>query len=584
MKNLFTTTVILLTFYTYSNAQATWEKLFTNVSDDVFRSVKEVPTGGYIMAGYIADSSANDSDAFVVRMDLNGDTLWTYRYNNANNGKDLFYKIICTSDDGFLACGYTTGIPGANDDVLYIKLSDTGNEQWVKTYGGPGRERAQDVIETSTGYILVGYSTSVTVQYYDAIMIKIDFNGTVLWTKSYGGTQYEDANTVSQLSDGGFIFGGQATNGSNLLDQYLVRTNSVGDTLWTRRFGNPKTDNIESLVVVADGFILAGNTSSDSTGDDGYLVKTDTAGVVQWSKIFGGSQPDDFHSIRVTSDGGYILGGTTSSLGPTMPNMWLVKTDSQGNLDWQVTPGGANHDHGYDAIQTSDGGYLFVGFTSSFGFRNDDAYAVKFDGTGALPNKLVYISPVMLTSPLCAGPQTQVKALIRNFGNKPLSNISVSVDVTGGLTQTLNGNYAGPLVIGDVDTVAFTPIIATSAGTNYTFDFTVNSGNDVYPANNTLSQTVNLQACIGIDELDAGPEFSAYPNPSTGNIFISFEKHYSEAVIDFYDMLGSQVLNISIQHTSGMKKIVPVYGLPSGIYLMKVTADNLTGSKIMVVE
>ena len=151
----------------------------------------------------------------------------------------------------------------------------------------------------------------------------------MLWTKIIGSADYEDANSLKLLPDGGYILGGQIRiNGSNY-DQYLIRTNSSGDTLWTRHFGTSGTDNIESIVIVSDGYVMAGSTNSILTGDDGYLVKTDTSGNVIWSKTFGGNYPDDFHRVEKTSDGGFILTGTTSSIGPTNPNMWLLKTNAQ---------------------------------------------------------------------------------------------------------------------------------------------------------------------------------------------------------------------------------------------------------------
>ena len=112
MKKIFLFTIALLLNGLVSQSQVTWEKLFSAKNTDVFRSVQEVPSGGYVVAGYTSDSTASDSDAYVVRMTTSGDTLWTYRQNIGLSKKDLFYKVINTADGGFALCGYTSSITG----------------------------------------------------------------------------------------------------------------------------------------------------------------------------------------------------------------------------------------------------------------------------------------------------------------------------------------------------------------------------------------------------------------------------------------------------------------------------------------
>ena len=234
-------------------SQITWEKLFSKNSTDVFRCIREVPAGGYIVAGYTSDFTANDTDAYVVRLNNNGDTTWTFTYNGPLSKKDLFYKVIPTSDGGFALCGYTSSVSGTSDDALYLKLNSAGQQQWVKFYTGSGKERAQDIIQTAdNGYAIVGYTTTSPAQYYDAFMVRTNSSGDTLWTKRYGGSNgpsnYDDANSIKLLSDGGFILGGQSYNGANGLDQSLIRINSVGTVIWSKRFG---TVPIE-LILISD--------------------------------------------------------------------------------------------------------------------------------------------------------------------------------------------------------------------------------------------------------------------------------------------------------------------------------------------
>lgn len=483
-------------------AQTTFEKLFSQVSTDAFRSVEKVSSGGYILGGYTADSTANDTDAFVVRMNVNGDTVWTLRYNGSSSKKDLIYHIIESADGNFLACGYTTSTTSLTEDVLYMKIDANGQILWTKTWGGSGRERGQDLIEVSNGNIAItGYTSSSPAQYFDAFLLMTDSNGDLLWNRRYGSGTYDDANVVRELADGGFILGGQSGNGINGLDQYLIRTAADGAEIWSRKFGSTETDNIEHLTIAPDGFYLAGgsNMSSGFGGDDGYLVKTDTSGMVMWGRIYGGNQPDDFHRVEITSDGGLILSGTTSSSGLDRPNMWLVKTNAAGDSLWTRTYGGHNHDHGYSAVETDDGGFIFAGYSSSFDYFNENAYVVKTDANGGIVNNLKYVSVIGVVFPTdtsCAG-ATLVKVLIRNWGNDTLPNVPVTVEVSGATTQTLTGLYNGAFYPQDIDTVLIATPLNTLPAQTYTFLAYTTSDNDVMPNRNSVTKTVTMDGYVG---------------------------------------------------------------------------------------
>jgi len=515
-------TIIILLISLQSNAQVTWEKLFSGTSTDVFRSVKEVSGGGYIAAGYTANFSANDSDAYAVRLDQDGDTMWTYQYNGPQSKKDLFYKVIETSDGGFAFCGYTSSVSGFDDDLLYIKLNSSGQQQWVKFYGGTGKERGQDIVQTGNGnFTIVGYTTSAPAQYYDAFMLHADGNGDTLWTKIFGSSNYDDANSLKILADGGYLLGGQSDNPGNGLDQYLIRTNPTGNVIWTTKLGTLGTDNVESIVVLSDGYMLAGSTSLISGGDDdGYLVKTDTSGALLWAKMYGDTAPDDFHRVESTTDGGYILSGTTSSYGDENPNIWMVKTNSTGDTLWNKTFGRHNHDHGYSGQQTSDGGYIIVGHTGSFGYNYEESYIAKLDGSGNITNPMTYTSVFDMLSPTnnsCGDSETPMEIVIKNYGRKTVANVPLTISVTGSTTANLTETYNIPLEPEVTDTITLTNFINTSAGGTYTFTFTTGNVNDVYPQRNTFTKTITLNSQpsvnLGPDTavsdstflLDAGP-------------------------------------------------------------------------------
>jgi hypothetical protein len=566
--------LLLITLVSVNGYAQGWEKLFSKESTDVFRCVQSVTPGlgGYVLAGYTADSTVNDTDAYVVRLNGSGDTIWTFTYNGALSHEDLFYKVINTSDNGFIACGYTASVTGLSDDILYIKLNSSGQLQWAKTFGGSGKERGQDIVETSDGFTIAGYTTSPNT-YYDALLLHVDLNGDVLWSETYGGTDYDDANTLKQLQDGGYILGGQSTVTGGDENQFLIRTDVSGNTIWTKNLLTSGPSNIESLVIVSDGFVMAGGINPAGLSDDGYLVKTDTFGVVEWTKTFGGSDQDDFHRVEKTPDGGYILSGTTSSSGPLNPNMWLFKVNSTGDSTWARTFGGDNHDHGYSAIQ-ANGGYVIAGHSGSFGFNNEDGYVVKVGSDGTGTNHLTYITAYSLASPTCSNNSSQVKVVLRNFGNEPASNISVTVEITGTINTTLNTVYPGPLAAHDLVTLTLTPNINTTSGGPMTFFGYADVNNDVYPARNSFSKTVTLAPCVGIEDIETQLGYSLYPNPAHDNIRLEFSQQYLKAKIELMNCTGAIVETIVLNNTGGMTQQIDLSTFAKGLYLFKVTTED----------
>ncbi|MBP6334432.1 MAG: T9SS type A sorting domain-containing protein [Bacteroidia bacterium] len=643
----------------FASGQTTWEKLFSRKNTDAFRSAVEVPSGGYILTGYTSDSTVSDTDAYVVRMTNAGDTLWTKRINGANSRKDLLYKVINTDDGGFAFCGYTTDNGVGNDDAYFLKTDANGVVQWSKYWGGAGKDRAQDIQQTlDGGYVLVGYTTSAPSIYYDAFMIRTNSVGDTLWTKRYGtGAAFDDANSVVQLPDSGFVLGGQSTNGGNALDMFFQRTNKTGDTLWTKKFGTIGTDNIEKILRLSDGsFMLAGGSDGPGFGgNDGVVVKTDSGGTVLWTKNYGGNSQDDFHQINHTLDGGFILSGTTRSSGPFDPNLWIVKTTANGDSIWSRTYGGDNNDHGYCAIATSDGGYLTVGYTGSFAFNAEEAYVIKSNGIGEVGNLLTYVTVSALTRPLnesCVANDFQVRVVVRNYGLDTVPNVPVTIQITGPHSQTINATYNGAVYPGDLDTLAFSTLINLSTPGQYTFSCTSTLVNDVFPQNNNLTTTVTINTPpvinLGLDTieisfgqsvvLDAGPGFTSYnwstgattrtveisttslvfvtavsgsnclsrdtvfvnqvvgiddishqvkvniyPNPSTGRVDVDIEQYSPEVEFRVYDIIGNEIFFDTHIGKGSYTKSIDLKSEPKGVYFLQLrTNDGVLTKRILL--
>lgn len=492
MYRTYTVIIFFFTLLTTIAESATWERLYSMRSTDCFRHVCETSGGDFVIAGYTADFNSNDTDGIVMRMNDDGDTIWTFTYNGPNDKEDCFYKVYQTSDGGFIVCGYSRSFNGS-DNALVIKLSSSGSQQWVKNWGGSGIERAQDIVELNNGdFVAVGYSTSSPAKYYDAFIWKLNDNGSTIWTKLYGWNSYDDANSVKLLSDGGFILGGQSNS-----DLFLIRTDSDGDSLWTRVFGTSGTDNIESIALAhGGGFIMCGHTNgTGSNGNNGYIVKTDVSGNVLWSETYGGNDQDDLHYIDLTSDGGYIATGTSGGGTWPDPNIWLVKIDNVGVRQWQKYFGGDEHDHGYAGIQTADGGYVVVGHTESYADLNydEDAIVVKTNSSGNVSNELNYTTVTKLISPVsgeCTSSNVEIKVEIANYSGETVSSIPVTIEITGATTQTLTQTYSSDVDRDETKTLTFSASLDMSASGSYHFHCYTGNPHDVIPERNYLNKTI----------------------------------------------------------------------------------------------
>jgi len=299
---------------------------------------------------------------------------------------DYAYSVQQTSDGGYIVAGWTTSFGADSTDIFLIKTAANGNVQWAKTYGGTDDDRVYSVQQTSDGgYIVAGTTWSFGAGSADLFLIKTDANGNIIWAKTYGGTYYEYASSVQQTSDGGYIVvGGTSSFGAGSPDIFLIKTDANGNIQWAKTYGGTDWEEVSSVQQTSDGgYIVAGLTDSFGAGYyDIFLIKTDANGNIQWAKTYGGTDYDWANSVQQTSDGGYIVASFTLSFIGGWGDIFLIKTDTNGNLQWAKTYGGTYWEEAYSVQQTSDGGYIVAGRTSSFGAGNRDIFLIKTDANG----------------------------------------------------------------------------------------------------------------------------------------------------------------------------------------------------------
>jgi hypothetical protein len=332
-----------------------WEKTYGPIEG---HSIIQTDDGGYAIAGNEGiwyrsrgPGSFTNITFLLIKTDSSGQVQWRKKY--ARGGVQ---SAVLTSDGCFVLVGY-----GVESNLM--KVDSDGNIQWSKKYSTFADCTPREVIQTNDGgYAIAAYTSTSHISKNK--LVKIDANGDLRWNKTYGAASEENfVYSVVEVEDGGFAMAGVTSYQSHGdLDAWLVKTDSMGNLEWEKRIGRAERDFVRSLIVTADGgYLLAGQTDSFGAGDDdGWVVKTDSQGTVMWDMAYGSTGRDRFTSVAETADGGYVVAGSFNAQFESSSATLVVKLDSFGNVTWAIKHQN-RHSQLLSIIGTQDGGYAFTG-------------------------------------------------------------------------------------------------------------------------------------------------------------------------------------------------------------------------------
>ena len=496
--------IIVLHALTFvSRSQITFQRTYSSSNgvndEDEAWSVIKAKDCGYIISGYSGKKSFQDHDALLMKIDDNGELVWSsiFKGDSRQSGQNC----ALTNDSGIIVTGIN-----ANNSYL-LKTNKKGILQWTTTFWGTSTSLVQlgySVKQTTDG----GYiSSGVTSGYLsggsgprDIYLAKTNNTGHSQWYKVIDQGFVGGGRAVTEdVVDGGYVVAGSVYRSLfSVATTALIKTNDLGNLLWNKNYY--QLDNGDSVAADGywmqqtkdNGFIVTGQVSipvlyGDGIDSEVFLLKTDNSGVVQWYYNYGTDSLETGMSVFQTQDEGYILTGLTNYSAGINNDAFLLKTNANGMIEWSKSYGGTLQDMGRSVIQTEDKGYLFAGSTESFGSITKNVFIVKTDSVGNVGCN-VFNLPFQKTNPV-------LKEVAFSINN-------TFVPTTENLTPLDEGSYlyTGDLLCGELAIVEkcgdSTETIATDPETIFipnTFTPNWDGDNDVFYVYGNLIKKIDIK-------------------------------------------------------------------------------------------
>jgi len=365
-----------------------WMRTYGGPDNDGLVQAIYASDGSIVAVGYTYSSGAGAMDVYAVKVDAAGDTVWTRALGGS--GRDYGYGLCEAPGGGYALAGYTTSAGAGAEDVYVIRLDAGGNPVWARTYGGTGSDEGRAICQSGDGgFVVAGRTASYGSGESDSYVLKLAANGDTVWTRVYGGAEYDWSEGVSETADGCYCVCGTTGSNSPSRDICLIKIDAAGALVWQRFYGDFATAfshdwgtglcaTADSGVVVTGNRIIAGIDPSDL-----YFLRTDRLGAQTSLKRYADAYVEYGHSICETPDGGFLISGSKKA-GATLKNdLVLAKRIGGSGWLWGQVIGGSGSDWGSSVTPLATGYYVVAGQTDSYGAGGYDGWLIKVAEPGA---------------------------------------------------------------------------------------------------------------------------------------------------------------------------------------------------------
>jgi len=372
-----------------------FQKSISGGADNYGRTIAASTDGGYLIAGDIFPGG-DTVNYLIAKVNETNDLVWQKTYGGS--GHEIPSKMLSTKDGGFILVGYSNSSDGdvsenkGWDDCWVLKIDENGNIEWEKSFGGTSRDLGNNIMQTNDDGFLIAATTKSTDGDVnethggtDFWLLKIDALGNIEWENTYGGSEDETFSDIEQLNDSSFLMLGSSRSsngdvGNNYggKDFWLAKIDLSGNLFWERNYGGSDSENGTAIALNKNGGFILGGTSKSSDYDvsknlgfdDYWIVSCDSTGSIIWQRSYGGSKNDVLKELKYM-DGGCLLTGYSFSYDNNVidnhgsSDMWIVKTYSNGQINWTRSLGGSETDGANAMTYSNDFGYLITGYTAS---------------------------------------------------------------------------------------------------------------------------------------------------------------------------------------------------------------------------
>lgn len=381
-------TLLTAACFTFASGKNNFNKTFGGDKLDRGIYITQTSDGNYIALGYTGSYKSTD-EVYLIKIDKDGNELWSKTYGGEKDN-DFGWTLLETEDKGFMIAGWTGSFGAGGSDVYFIRTDSKGDTLWTRAVGGEKDERVTNIIKTYDGnYVAVGQTESFGAGERDGYLIKINDDGKIIWTKTYGDELLDRTFYVKENVNHDLLISGITSNNSNGGEDVLViKTDEYGNTIWQKNYGYELDDVGHDIILTPSNEIIVSGYYQREEGKEyhnPYFVKLSTEGEVIWEKRLTDSR--DIHVIHTSEieDGNFVAAGYLRDNDKSPWDCFLMKIDKNGELIWMKTYGEKDvNDLGYTVTKGIDGGFVITGYT----YRNEngggDFWIFKVDDDGNL--------------------------------------------------------------------------------------------------------------------------------------------------------------------------------------------------------